>query len=77
VANSLICGTEQLTYRGNQFQRFYVEHLKKICKFIKAQEEWGLLGFYAVCFLQEQHGVTSQKTPFFIVAAVKTSNLTY
>jgi hypothetical protein len=28
-------------------------------------------------FLQEPHGVTSQKTPFFIVTAVKTSNLTY
>jgi hypothetical protein len=27
-------------------------------------------------FLQESHGVTSQKTPFFIVPAVKTSNLT-
>jgi hypothetical protein len=27
-------------------------------------------------FLQEPHGVTSQKTPFFIVNAVKTSNLT-
>jgi hypothetical protein len=27
-------------------------------------------------FLQEPHGVTSQKTPFFIVTAVKTSNLT-
>jgi hypothetical protein len=26
-------------------------------------------------FLQEPHGVTSQKTPFFIVTAVKTSNL--
>jgi hypothetical protein len=26
--------------------------------------------------LQEPHGVTSQKTPFFIVIAVKTSNLT-
>jgi hypothetical protein len=26
--------------------------------------------------LQESHGVTSQKTPFFIVTAVKTSNLT-
>jgi hypothetical protein len=26
--------------------------------------------------LQEPHGVTSQKTPFFIVTAVKTSNLT-
>jgi hypothetical protein len=26
--------------------------------------------------LKEPHGVTSQKTPFFIVAAVKTSNLT-
>jgi hypothetical protein len=25
---------------------------------------------------QEPHGVTSQKTPFFIVTAVKTSNLT-
>jgi hypothetical protein len=27
-------------------------------------------------FLQEQHGVTSQKTTIFIVTAVKTSNLT-
>jgi hypothetical protein len=27
-------------------------------------------------FLQEAHGVTSQKTPFFIVTAVNTSNLT-
>jgi hypothetical protein len=27
-------------------------------------------------FFQEPHGVTSQKTPFLIVAAVKTSNLT-
>jgi hypothetical protein len=28
-------------------------------------------------FLQEPHGVTSQKTPFFIITAVKTSNLTH
>jgi hypothetical protein len=27
-------------------------------------------------FLQQAHGVTSQKTPFFILTAVKTSNLT-
>jgi hypothetical protein len=27
-------------------------------------------------FLQDPHGVTSQKTPFFIVTAVNTSNLT-
>jgi hypothetical protein len=27
-------------------------------------------------FLQEPHGVTSQKTPFFVVTAVETSNLT-
>jgi hypothetical protein len=27
-------------------------------------------------FLQEPNGVTSQKTPFFIVTTVKTSNLT-
>jgi hypothetical protein len=27
-------------------------------------------------FLPEPHGITYQKTPFFIVAAVKTSNLT-
>jgi hypothetical protein len=27
-------------------------------------------------FLHEPHGVTSQKTPFFTVTAVKTSNLT-
>jgi hypothetical protein len=29
-----------------------------------------------VWFLQEPHGITTQKTPFFIVTAVKTSNLT-
>jgi hypothetical protein len=28
-------------------------------------------------FLQEPYGVTSQKTQFFIVTAVKTSNLTW
>jgi hypothetical protein len=28
-------------------------------------------------FIQDPHGVTTQKTPFFIVTAVKTSNLTY
>jgi hypothetical protein len=28
-------------------------------------------------FLQDPHGITFQKTPFFIVTAVKTSNLTY
>jgi hypothetical protein len=27
-------------------------------------------------FLQESHGVTSQKAPFFIITAVKTSNTT-
>jgi hypothetical protein len=27
-------------------------------------------------FLEEPHGVTSQKTPFFIITAMKTSNLT-
>jgi hypothetical protein len=27
--------------------------------------------------LQQPHGVTSQKTPFFIVTAVKTSNLKF
>jgi hypothetical protein len=30
----------------------------------------------AKTFLQEPHGVTTQKTPFFIVTAMKTSNLT-
>jgi hypothetical protein len=39
-------------------------------------KEWCLLGCYAVWFLQEPHGVTTQKTPFFIVTAVKTLNLT-
>jgi hypothetical protein len=28
-------------------------------------------------FLQQPHGVTSQKTPFFVVTAVKTANLIY
>jgi hypothetical protein len=39
-------------------------------------DKWCLLGCYAVWFLQEPHGVTTQKTPFFIVTAAKTSNLT-
>jgi hypothetical protein len=39
-------------------------------------EEWSLLGCYAVWILQEPHGVTSQKTIFFIVTAVNTSDLT-
>jgi hypothetical protein len=29
-----------------------------------------------ISFLQEPHGVTSKQTPFIIVTAVKTSNLT-
>jgi hypothetical protein len=28
-------------------------------------------------FFKEPHGITSKKTPFFIVTAVKTSNLTF
>jgi hypothetical protein len=39
-----------------------------LCKITDLVEEWCLLGCYA--------GVTSQKTPFFIVTAVKASNLT-
>jgi hypothetical protein len=35
------------------------------------------LSSYQTSDLQEPHGVTSQKTAFFIVTAVKTSNLTY
>jgi hypothetical protein len=38
-------------------------------------EEWCLLGYYTMWLLQEPYGITSQKTPFFIVTAVKTSNL--
>jgi hypothetical protein len=34
------------------------------------------LSSYETSLLQEPHGVTSKKTPFFIVTAVKTSNLT-
>jgi hypothetical protein len=30
-----------------------------------------------LAYLAEPDGVTSQKTPFFIVTAVRTSNLTY
>jgi hypothetical protein len=43
---------------------------------ITDHEEYGVLGCYAVRFLQEPHGVTSKKTAFFIVTAGKTSNLT-
>jgi hypothetical protein len=35
------------------------------------------LGSSETSVLQEPHGVTSQKTIFFIVTAVKTSNLTF
>jgi hypothetical protein len=38
-------------------------------------EEGGAKFFRKVGFLQEPHIATSQKTPFFIVTAVKTSNL--
>jgi hypothetical protein len=34
-------------------------------------------GSSKIRFLQEPHGVTTQKTPFFIVTAVKTSTLTF
>jgi hypothetical protein len=37
----------------------------------------GELGKLAVTSNQEPHDVTSQKTAFFIVTAVKTSNLTW
>jgi hypothetical protein len=33
-------------------------------------------GFSETSVLTKPHGVTTQKTPFFIVTAVKTSNLT-
>jgi hypothetical protein len=33
-------------------------------------------GFSLLLQEKEPHGVTTQKTPFFIVTAVKTSNLT-
>jgi hypothetical protein len=36
----------------------------------------GALLFSGTWFVQEPHGVKSQKTPFFIVTALKTSNLT-
>jgi hypothetical protein len=39
-------------------------------------EEWRLVACYAVQFLQEPQGVIFHKTPFFMVTAVKTSNLT-
>jgi hypothetical protein len=35
-------------------------------------QECRLLGCYAEWFLKEPHGVTSQKTAFFIVSTVKT-----
>jgi hypothetical protein len=35
------------------------------------------LSSFETSVLQEPRGVTSQKTPFFIVTAVKTSNLTW
>jgi hypothetical protein len=34
------------------------------------------LGTTLAVTIQEPHGITSQKTPFFIVTAVKTSNVT-
>jgi hypothetical protein len=55
--------------------KYSEHHVLKRPQFI----EWCLLGCYAMWllwFLQEPHGVTSQKTPFCIVTAVKTSSLT-
>jgi hypothetical protein len=37
---------------------------------------WDVMPCGSYKFLQEPHGVTSQKMPFFIVTAVKTSDLT-
>jgi hypothetical protein len=45
------------------------------CYYKNKNVEWCLLGCYDVWFLQEQYSVTSQKTQFFIVTAVKISNL--
>jgi hypothetical protein len=42
----------------------------------RTKEECCLLGSIAVRLIKEPHGVTFQKTAFFIVTAVKTSNLT-
>jgi hypothetical protein len=33
--------------------------------------------FWVVTPCEEPHGVTTQKTPFFVVTAAKTSNLTH
>jgi hypothetical protein len=68
----------------------YILYMKtKIYTFCKI---WGFhVGYYEECrpssgmiccvalvrLLQEKHGVTSQKTAFFIVIAVNTSNPTY
>jgi hypothetical protein len=52
------------------FKKESLKYVDETCN-----EEWCLLGCYAVWFLQEPHGVTTQKTPFFIVTAMKTSNL--
>jgi hypothetical protein len=45
-------------------------------KVVQFREECRSLRCYAVWFLQEPHGVTTQKTTLCIVTAVKTSNLT-
>jgi hypothetical protein len=43
---------------------------------VKDDEECRRLGCYAAWFLQQPNGATDRKTAFFIVTAVKTSNLT-
>jgi hypothetical protein len=50
----------------SSYLRYYED-----CRLMRCYTAWNLRRF-----LKEPHGVTSQKTPFFIVTAVKISNLT-
>jgi hypothetical protein len=58
----------------NAFCRYFQEKLNKITK--KNGVFWVVTTCGSCRFLQEPHGVTTQKTPFFIVTSVKTTNIT-
>jgi hypothetical protein len=77
------CGTCKNRRFGGMYRLHRQDEKNLRARITVSNKEWCLLGCYAVWlllerwFLQESHGVTSQKITVFIVTTVKTSNLTY
>jgi hypothetical protein len=67
VSKELSASFIRVTRLVNLEQRYFTD---------SCHPDEGGVKFLRNVFLKEPHGVTSQKTPFFIVTAVKTSNLT-